>query len=93
MSVAEGPWLYGLKATWCYFVRGSEIDRGSDGEPLLDVNSVRVAGAIMERRQLFKMFCARNRDRLCSVAMQKGVDPIKLFALFLIGWGSMEPGN
>jgi hypothetical protein len=83
LSVAEGPWLYGRGNSWCYFILGQNIGRGSDFEPLIAVNDLNVEGKIVARGQLLTQFYTRNKERLSSVALETGVGVVELFALLI----------
>jgi hypothetical protein len=83
LSVAEGPWLYGLNCSWCYFLSGYEVGRGSDDEPVLDVNTLGPASEIMGRKQVFERFYNRNKERLSSICSETGVEVVDLYALFI----------
>jgi hypothetical protein len=85
LSVAEGPWFYGRGNSWCYFVSGQNIGRGSDCEPLLAVNGLNVKGRIAARSQLLTQFHARNKKRLSSIALETGMGVVELFALLIVG--------
>jgi hypothetical protein len=84
LSVAEGPWLYCLTNSFCWFVQGEKIGhRGSDGEPLLDSGSLIVDRGTMTRRRLLTLLHERNRDRISMLAKETGVPPVELFALLI----------
>jgi hypothetical protein len=84
LSVVEGPWFYCLRRHLCWFVKGHELKvRGSDGEPLLEVNSLEVVADIMTRRQVLTSLHMRNRDKLSELSHATGVPSVDLFALLI----------
>jgi hypothetical protein len=65
-------------------VQGQEAAcRGSDGEPILEIDSLVVAKDITAREDVLTSFHERNRSRLSELSHQTKIPAVELFALLI----------
>jgi hypothetical protein len=83
LSVAEGPWCYCRLNAYCYFISGTIVGKGPDGEPLIDPRSAYPVSSLMTRQQVLELLYSRNRHFINSVSKTFSIPTPRLFVFFL----------
>jgi len=75
LSVADSPHYISCGYRWAYQVSGRVIGLGSDGEPLLDISSLRVESPLYNGDQLHEMVQAARATGIAKLAAEIGWSP------------------
>jgi hypothetical protein len=66
-----------------YFLHGEQISTGADGEPILDLKSLKPMSAMTTRQEMLRQFHSINAGAIATLSEQFGICEIALFLLLL----------
>jgi hypothetical protein len=83
LSVVAGPWHYFRDNRYCYLVSGTQIDRGSDGEPVLAIASLQVESKLYGRAGALRAFYSANAGTIRRLSCEADLTEVQLLAVTL----------